>query len=114
MKNIDSELLNEIVRNLEIDYIGFWIIYSMIKKAHNTEDSKETLVYKVFLYINELLEIDNVLIGDLLKDNEDQSFFKSWKILKNESILAIIQRWSLMNFEEPNIGDVCYFTKLKN
>ncbi len=107
-KNLDQELLNDIYLNLKEDYMGFWVIYSLIKGKYIALE-KNILDEHVLKYIEYLLQDEDVKSGDFIKKENGSFIFKIWNLPIDEKVNKFVNEWKKIDFNEPDIGDVCFF-----
>ncbi len=107
---MNEKLKIEILDNLKEDFIGFWMIYAIIKDYY-IDSSKEKLTSVVVDEINYLCNTSSVRIGEMQEKADGKVYFVPWNLPTEEKFEKIISAWRVKNFKEPNIGDIeIYFT----
>ncbi len=103
--NMRENLKDELFATLKEDYIGFWMIYSIVKDF-NPEFSRETLINEVIDTIKHLCNTDGIMVGEMQEKSDGKVYFNEWFFSPEEKFSRIHLEWKKIDFKEPDIGDI--------
>jgi len=105
-ETIQNLIMDEVYTNLVEDYIDFASIYFIIiEKVPETS----TLSDIVSGIVAELVKDNQVYIGKFIKKNAEY-IYTPWQGTSSYRYNQFLSEWRAINFREPDISEVCYFT----
>lgn len=109
---VKQTVLREIYNTLELGDISFRVLFSIVKESIKPENQVH-LVKITLCYAEYLCNQGYVEVGEYHEKEEGLLVFAPWNLSIKGTFERINKLWEVVNFSEPDIGDIeCYF-KLK-